>query len=172
MGTLLTFCSLLSFPFYIWQILLWQTFIYEWDYTLLKMEWDKVIPLFLFLPLFFLFQKKSCHWWLSLKGHSMIRQILAWRVNSASAQVLLTNDYDSETGKFNLLSGMKIARKNFRWRFFVVTLVCALGSYSDICAFDHKNSRKNRLTQIIQNLSSWFNKISSFRPLHLGKNLF
>ena len=44
----------------------------------------------------------------------MIRQILAWRVNSASAQVLLTNDYDSETGKFNLLSGMKIARKNFR----------------------------------------------------------
>ena len=38
---------------------------------------------------------------------------LAWQVKSASLQVLLMNDYDSETGNFKVLSGGKITRENF-----------------------------------------------------------
>ena len=47
---------------------------------------------------------------------------LAWRVKSASVQVILMNDYDSETGNFKVLSGgEKLQRKIFTEVFFVRT---------------------------------------------------
>ena len=49
---------------------------------------------------------------------------LAWRVKSASVQVILMNDYDSETGNFKVLSGgEKLQRK-----IFTEDLVCVLVS--------------------------------------------
>ena len=53
---------------------------------------------------------------------------LAWWVKSVSVQVLLMNDYDSETGNFKVLSGGKIAKENFHWKLFCEDLVCTFVS--------------------------------------------